>query len=286
MLIGHLLNAVKILEKESIFCIFEALFRIKNKHMKIKILSLLLCTIAFTSLGQLKSTTAQKSKTKTVPKLTLSVTRVPVKDFSNDVDSVSYAVGVLVAQNFKSQKVTLNPEMVAKGFASVTNGGNLLISEQECQAIMNNFMMKNQQAQVAEQAKQFEPNRIEGEKFLAENKTKDSVNTTASGLQYKIIKLGDGPKPSASDKVKVHYHGTLINGEIFDSSVQRGEPVSFPVSGVIPGWVEALQLMPVGSKFKLFIPQDLAYGIRSAGPSIKPYSALVFEVELIAIEKE
>jgi FKBP-type peptidyl-prolyl cis-trans isomerase FklB len=139
---------------------------------------------------------------------------------------------------------------------------------------------------MAEQAKQFEPNRLAGEQFLAENKTKDSVNTTASGLQYKVIKLGDGPKPTASDKVKVHYHGTLITGEIFDSSIQRGEPVSFPVSGVIPGWVEALQLMPVGSKFKLFIPQDLAYGIRAAGPNIKPYSALVFEVELIAIEKE
>ncbi len=254
--------------------------------MKIKLLTLLLSTIAFASIGQVKSNTAKKPKPKTVPKLTLSVTRVPVKEFSNDIDSVSYAVGVLVAQNFKSQKVTLNPEMVAKGFASVTTGGKLLISEQECQSVMNNFMMKNQQAQAAEQAKQYEPNRIEGEKFLAANKLKDSVITTASGLQYKVIKMGDGPKPTAADKVKTHYHGTLINGEIFDSSVNRGEPVSFPVSGVIPGWVEALQLMPVGSKFKLFIPQELAYGIRGGGQTIKPFSALVFEVELLAIEKE
>ncbi len=234
--------------------------------------------VTFTSFAQ--------TKPKTKPKLTVSVTKVPVKPFNSAIDSVSYAVGVLVAQNFKSQKVTLNPEMVAKGFASVSTGGTLLISEQECQAVMNNFMMKNQQAQAAEQAKQFEPNRIEGEKFLAANKSKDSVVTTASGLQYKVIKMGDGPKPVASDKVKVHYHGTLINGEIFDSSLQRGEPISFPVSGVIPGWVEALQLMPVGSKFKLYIPQELAYGIRSAGPNIKPYSALIFEVELLAIEKE
>lgn len=231
-------------------------------------------------------TSFAQSKPKTKPKLTVSVTKVPVKAFNSAIDSVSYAVGVLVAQNFKSQKVTLNPEMVAKGFASVTSGGKLLINEQECQAVMNNFMMKNQQAQAAEQAKQYEPNRIEGEKFLAANKLKDSVITTASGLQYKVIKMGDGPKPTAADKVKTHYHGTLINGEIFDSSVQRGEPVSFPVSGVIPGWVEALQLMPVGSKFKLYIPQELAYGIRGGGQTIKPYSALIFEVELLAIEKE
>jgi FKBP-type peptidyl-prolyl cis-trans isomerase FklB len=227
--------------------------------------------VTFTSFAQ--------TKPKTKPKLTVSVTKVPVKPFNSAIDSVSYAVGVLVAQNFKSQKVTLNPEMVAKGFASVSSGGTLLISEQECQSVMNNFMMKNQQAQ-------YEPNRIEGEKFLAANKLKDSVITTASGLQYKVIKMGDGPKPTAADKVKTHYHGTLINGEIFDSSVQRGEPVSFPVSGVIPGWVEALQLMPVGSKFKLYIPQELAYGIRGGGQTIKPYSALIFEVELLAIEKE
>jgi FKBP-type peptidyl-prolyl cis-trans isomerase FklB len=238
--------------------------------------------VTFTSFAQSKP----KAKKTTVPKLTISVTRVPIKEFANQVDSVSYAVGVLVAQNFKSQKVTLNPEMVAKGFASVTSGGKLLINEQECQAVMNNFMMKNQQAQAAEQAKQYEPNRVEGEKFLAANKLKDSVITTASGLQYKVMKMGDGPKPTAADKVKTHYHGTLINGEIFDSSVQRGEPVSFPVSGVIPGWIEALQLMPVGSKFKLYIPQELAYGVRGGGQTIKPYSALIFEVELLAIEKE
>jgi FKBP-type peptidyl-prolyl cis-trans isomerase FklB len=245
----------------------------------------LLASLSFMSLVTFAQTNS-KAKPKTKPKLTISVTKVPVKEFNSTIDSVSYAVGVLVAQNFKSQKVTLNPEMVAKGFASVTSGGTLLINEQECQSVMNNFMMKNQQAQMAEQAKQYEPNRIAGEKFLADNKKKDSVITTASGLQYKVIKMGDGPKPTAADKVKTHYHGTLIDGTVFDSSVQRGEPVSFPVSGVIPGWVEALQLMPVGSKFKLFIPQDLAYGIRGGGQTIKPYSALIFEVELLAIEKE
>jgi FKBP-type peptidyl-prolyl cis-trans isomerase FklB len=252
----------------------------------------LLASLSFVTL----TTTAQNATVKPKAKPAAQTNKVektvaaPVGQssmtFKNSLDSVSYAVGVLVAQNFKSQKVTLNPEMVAKGFASVTSGGTLLINEQECQSVMNNFMMKNQQAQMAEQAKQYEPNRLEGEKFLAENKKKDSVITTASGLQYKVIKMGDGPKPTAADKVKTHYHGTLIDGTVFDSSVQRGEPVSFPVSGVIPGWVEALQLMPVGSKFKLFIPQDLAYGVRGGGQTIKPYSALIFEVELLAIEKE
>ncbi len=142
----------------------------------------LLASLSFMSLVTFAQTNS-KAKPKTKPKLTVSVTKVPVKEFNSTIDSVSYAVGVLVAQNFKSQKVTLNPEMVAKGFASVTSGGTLLISEQECQSVMNNFMMKNQQAQMAEQAKQYEPNRIAGEKFLAENKKKDSVITTASGLQ-------------------------------------------------------------------------------------------------------
>ena len=249
--------------------------------MKIKFLAILTCFVSFTALAQTKS----KPKPATKPKLTISVTKVPVKEFANQVDSVSYAVGVLVAQNFKSQKVTLNPAMVAKGFEAATQGGALKMTEQECQNVVSAYMMKNQEALALEQSKQFLPNKEEGEKFLAENKKKDSIIVTASGLQYKIIKLGTGPKPVATDKVKTHYHGTLIDGTVFDSSVQRGEPISFNVNGVIQGWVEALQLMPVGSKFKLFIPQNLAYGVRGGGQTIKPYSALVFEVELLEIEK-
>lgn len=251
--------------------------------MKLPLLTLLSCLAISSAFAQ------TKPKAKVIPqtklKATISLTKVPVKEFSNQMDSVSYAVGVLVAQNFRSQNVTLNPEMVAKGFASVVKGDKLSMSEAECQNVMNSFMMKNQERQAAESAKQFFPNKEAGEKFLAENKKKDSVVTTASGLQYKIIKMGTGPKPLATDKVKTHYHGTLIDGQVFDSSVQRGEPISFPVSGVIPGWVEALQLMPVGSKWKLYIPQELAYGIRGGGQTIKPYSALIFEVELIEIEK-
>ena len=251
--------------------------------MKLPLLTLLSCLAIFSTFAQTKPKAKAKPQTKL--KATISITKVPVKELSNQMDSVSYAVGVLVAQNFRSQNVTLNPEMVAKGFASVVKGDKLSMSEAECQNVMNSFMMKNQERQAAESAKQFFPNKEAGEKFLAENKKKDSVFTTASGLQYKIIKMGTGPKPLATDKVKTHYHGTLIDGQVFDSSVQRGEPISFPVSGVIPGWVEALQLMPVGSKWKLYIPQELAYGIRGGGQTIKPYSALIFEVELIDIEK-
>jgi FKBP-type peptidyl-prolyl cis-trans isomerase FklB len=251
--------------------------------MKIKLLAILTCFVSLTSVAQTKPKPTTKPATK--PKLTVSLTKVPVKEFSNQVDSVSYAVGVLVAQNFKSQKVTLNPAMVAKGFEAATQGGALKMTEQECQNIVSNYMMKNQEALALEKSKEFLPNKEAGEKFLAENKKKDSIIVTSSGLQYKIIKLGTGPKPVATDKVKTHYHGTLIDGTVFDSSVQRGEPISFPVSGVIPGWVEALQLMPVGSKFKLFIPENLAYGVRGGGQTIKPYSALVFEVELLEIEK-
>ena len=251
--------------------------------MKLPLVTLLSCLTVFSAFAQTKPKASAKPQTKL--KATVSVTKVPVKEFSNPMDSVSYAVGVLVAQNFKSQNVTLNPDMVAKGFASVVKGDKLSMTEAECQNVMNSFMMKNQERQAAESAKQFFPNKEAGEKFLAANKKKDSVVTTASGLQYKIIKMGTGPKPVATDKVKTHYHGTLIDGTVFDSSVQRGEPISFPVNGVIPGWVEALQLMPVGSKWKLFIPQELAYGIRGGGQTIKPYSALVFEVELLEIEK-
>jgi FKBP-type peptidyl-prolyl cis-trans isomerase FklB len=123
-----------------------------------------------------------------------------------------------------------------------------------------------------------------GAAFLAGNAKKEGVKTTASGLQYQVIQAGTGASPKLSDKVKVHYHGTLINGSVFDSSVQRGQPITFPVGGVIPGWVEALQLMKVGDKWKLFIPANLAYGDRSPGPGIPPNSVLIFEVELLGIE--
>ena len=274
---------LKFLKKRQISVSSNLCLEIINHPMKFKFIAILTCFVSITAIAQTKTKSQVKPTTK--PKLTVSLTKVPTQEFTNQVDSVSYAVGVLVAQNFKSQKVILNPSMVAKGFAAATQGATLKMTEQECQNAVQNYMMKNQEAQALEQSKQFLPNKEAGERFLAENKMKDSVFVTESGLQYKIIKLGTGPKPLVTDKVKTHYHGTLINGEIFDSSVNRGEPITFPVNGVIQGWVEALQLMPVGSKFKLFVPQNLAYGVRGGGQAIKPYSALIFEVELLEIEK-
>ncbi len=193
-------------------------------------------------------------------------------------DSASYGLGILVAQNFKSQNIEINAALLQKGFNEVMKGDKTPFNDMMANQLVQKYMQR-------EQAKAFEPNRISGEKFLEENKKKEGIVTLPSGLQYQIMKAGDGPKPASSDKVKTHYHGTLIDGTVFDSSVQRGEPITFPVTGVIPGWIEALQLMPVGSKWKLFIPQNLAYGSRGSGPTIKPYSALVFEVELLGIEK-
>ena len=251
--------------------------------MKLK--NLLLCTgIALTPFfvnAQNKKSSANKTPTRVTTKsVTVSVPEVSTSSTSLTTlkDSASYGLGVLVAQNFKSQNIEINADLLQKGFNEVMKGEKTPITDMQANTLIQKYMQK-------EQAKAFEPNRMAGEKFIAENKTKEGVVTLPSGLQYQIMKAGDGPKPASTDKVKTHYHGTLIDGTVFDSSVQRGEPITFPVTGVIPGWIEALQLMPVGSKWKLFIPQALAYGPRGSGPTIKPYSALVFEVELLGIEK-
>jgi len=155
------------------------------------------------------------------------------------------------------------------------------MTAQDAQAYLQSTMQKRQQAKLSEQ---FKDNKTAGEKFMAENKNKAGVITTASGLQYEVIKKGTGALPTDSSSVKVHYHGTLLDGTVFDSSVNRNEPAVFGVNQVIPGWTEALKLMPVGSKYKLYIPQQLAYGDKDQG-TIKPFSTLVFEVELLGIEK-
>jgi FKBP-type peptidyl-prolyl cis-trans isomerase len=164
------------------------------------------------------------------------------------------------------------------------SGGKLAMTDEQMRATMVDFQKSLQQKQAAAIKDMSDKNKKEGEVFLAENKSKEGVVTLPDGLQYKILKAGDGPKPSASDKVKCNYRGTLINGKEFDSSYKRNEPVTFPVNGVIKGWVEALQMMPVGSKWQLFIPSDLAYGERGAGADIEPNSTLIFEVELLSIE--
>jgi FKBP-type peptidyl-prolyl cis-trans isomerase FklB len=194
-------------------------------------------------------------------------------------DSLSYAIGLSVANFYKQQNITnINTAMVTRAINDVNKKTKLLLDEQQANTCIINYVQK------AKAEKSVGNKRI-GEQFLAANKTKPGVVVTPSGLQYIVTKAGTGPKPGPTDKVKVHYHGTLIDGRVFDSSVERGEPIELSVNGVIPGWTEALQLMPVGSKWKLFIPSNLAYGDQQAGPLIAPGSTLVFDVELLDIIK-
>lgn len=193
------------------------------------------------------------------------------------MDKISYALGISLGNNLKNSGFKdLGYNDIARGIQVVMDGGQAEMTIQQAQNIINEYFQQLQE-------KMHEANILEGQTFLKENARRNEVVTTASGLQYEIVKEGKGVIPQASDRVKVHYHGTLINGEVFDSSVRRGEPATFGVTQVISGWVEALQLMPVGSKWKLFIPSELAYGAQGAGQSIGPHTTLIFEVELIDI---
>jgi FKBP-type peptidyl-prolyl cis-trans isomerase FklB len=192
---------------------------------------------------------------------------------------LSYAIGVSVANFYKQQNITnINTALVVRAISDVNKSSKPLLSEEQCNATIVNYMQKAK-------AEKASGNKKLGLDFLAANKNKPGVVTTPSGLQYTILQAGTGPKPALTDMVRVHYHGTLIDGKVFDSSVERGQPIELSVNGVIPGWTEALQLMPVGSKWKLFIPSNLAYGDQAAGPMIGPGSTLIFEVELLDIVK-
>ncbi len=194
------------------------------------------------------------------------------------MNKISYALGMNLAQNLKASGIeTIEYAEFTKGLEAAFEGKETQMSADEANQTLQQFFgeLQAKHAEAAIQA---------GKDFLAENAKKDGIVTLESGLQYEIITEGNGAKPSAADQVECHYHGTLIDGTVFDSSVQRGEPATFPVSGVIQGWVEALQLMAVGSKWRLFIPSNLAYGERGAGQHIGPHTTLVFEVELLAIK--
>jgi FKBP-type peptidyl-prolyl cis-trans isomerase FklB len=192
-------------------------------------------------------------------------------------DKVSYAFGLNVGFNLKRQNIELNQDAFIAGMKDALANRKLLLTDQEVRETMMAFQKDMQEKQTAAAKK----NEAESEKFLAENKTKEGIKTTASGLQYKVLKEGNGTQPKDADTVTVNYRGTLIDGTEFDSSYKRGQPASFPVGGVIKGWTEALQLMKVGSKYQLFIPPSLAYGDHPPGPPIPPASALIFEVELL-----
>lgn len=193
-------------------------------------------------------------------------------------DSISYAIGVIWGQNMVQQGfLDLNIEQVNAALRSQLDGGDALMDAKTANNLVRDFLTQKKEV---EKARNLEA----GRQFLAENALRPEVKVTDSGLQYEILNEGDGPIPKASDKVRVHYHGTLIDGTVFDSSIERGEPIVFPVTGVIAGWVEALQMMKVGAVWKLYIPSSLAYGERGAGAAIGPNVSLIFKVELLGIE--
>lgn len=194
-----------------------------------------------------------------------------------EIDSVSYSLGVNIGNNLKSQGFEdLNIAAMMKAMEDVYGDGETSINEMEANELIQAYFASLMDRKAKE-------GRAKGEGFLAENAKKPGITTTESGLQYEVMTMGEGAKPTATDKVTVHYHGTLTDGTVFDSSVERGEPATFPLNGVITGWTEALQLMPVGSKFRIFLPSDLAYGERGAGQMIGPHATLIFEVELLSI---
>jgi len=204
-------------------------------------------------------------------------TTMSAQKITNEIDSVSYSLGVNIGENIKAQFPDIDLNNFETAIKDVLdNKKEPKITGADAQKVIQDFF-KKQQAKASESVIE------EGKKFLTDNAKRNEVTTLESGLQYEILKTGEGPMPSLNDQVTTHYHGTLIDGTVFDSSVDRGEPATFPVSGVIKGWTEALQLMSVGSKWKLFVPYDLAYGERGAGPQIGPFTTLVFEVELIKI---
>jgi FKBP-type peptidyl-prolyl cis-trans isomerase FklB len=200
-------------------------------------------------------------------------------------EKLSYSIGVDIGSTIKRQQIDVDGALAAQGLKDSLSGSKLLMTEQEIRDTMASFQ-KEMMAKQAEMMKKLaETNKKEGDAFLAENKKKADVKTLPSGLQYKVIKEGAGKMPKATDTVTVHYRGSLINGTEFDSSFKRGEPTTFQVRGVIPGWTEALQKMKAGSKWQLFVPSNLAYGDRGAGNVIGPNSTLIFEVELVSIKQ-
>jgi FKBP-type peptidyl-prolyl cis-trans isomerase FklB len=205
-------------------------------------------------------------------------------ELKNEKDKVSYSIGLDIGTTFKKQEMDIDPATLLKGLQDGVAGAKPLLTEDQVKETMTSYSKSMMEKQAAVAKENSGKNQAAGEKFLSENKSKDGVKTTASGLQYKVLKEGNGPSPKETDNVETHYRGTLLNGKEFDSSYKRNEPASFPVNRVIKGWTEALQMMKVGSKYELWSPPNLAYGERGAGQDIGPNETLHFEVELLGIK--
>jgi len=246
------------------------IFKEKGMKMKIK-MKTTLAIIILTGLTACNQG-ADKAETNTVT-------------LETDTQKLSYAMGLDVGNSLKNLETNVDANAFSQAVSDVLSGEKVKLPEEVAANIKQEFFRKKQESQMAKLEAAGSENKTKGEAFLAENAKKDGIKVTASGLQYEVITQGDGAKPKPENTVKVHYKGTTIDGTEFDSSYSRGQPISFPLNGVIPGWTEGVALMPVGSKYRFFIPSDLAYGERGAGAKIGPNSTLIFEVELLAIEK-
>jgi len=234
------------------------------------------------------ATTAPKPKTPAAKKAPVTTKSATAFTLKTQKEKASYALGMRIASDLHRQGVNafVDPAIAARGFKDALAGSKPLLTDEEMKTVLGQLQNDVRQQQATKAHEAGAGNRKIGEDFLAANKSKEGVVTLPSGMQYKILKEGTGPKPAATDTVSCNYKGTLINGKEFDSSYKRGEAASFPVNGVIKGWTEALQLMPVGSKWQLFIPADMAYGDRGAGGDIGPGETLIFEVELLSIVEQ
>ena len=253
----------------------------RSSRTAASLLSASLLLLGSTSAQQTPGTTPAKPKSTTATTTHHTTATKPLV-LTTEKDKQSYAIGLNVGQSLHRDGIVVDPRIVARGLQDAMAGGKVLLTDDQIKTVMTDLKNQVRQEQEAKRQAALETNKKDGAAFLAANATKPGVVTLPSGLQYKILVAGTGPKPTADDRVVCNYRGMLLDNTEFDSSYKRGQPVTFPVTGVIKGWTEALQLMPVGSKWQLFIPADLAYGERGQA-TIEPNATLVFEVELLSI---
>ncbi len=249
-------------------------------------IALLACLFALTACGNDSDTEADASANGNGAANGDNAAEAGDVGFENEAARRSYALGMDIGNSLKELPVELDVDMLTEGVRDTVSDGETRLSPQELEGVMQSFVQQMQAAQQESAQQAAQANLETGEEFLAENQSAEGVQVTESGLQYKIVEEGSGPSPSVNDSVTVHYEGRLLDGTVFDSSRERGEPVTFPVDAVIPGWTEALQLMEEGAQYTLFIPANLAYGERGAGAQIGPNETLIFEVELLEVNAE